>query len=95
MMEVDKEDLYYACEKVRIFLVTRPDFPRTKIQIGSEIHYLIKSHKFHQLFNDPQWLTLLEAAGNFNALHNWHISKPLRTICKAYPKAINYIGVIG
>jgi hypothetical protein len=93
---MENKELYFACEKVRIFLITKEGMNQeNKLGKGSIIGSLISAEDFDSLFKNPDWLMFLEAAGNVNCFHNWRIKKDLKTIISAYPKTKALIGTTG
>ena len=103
--EEENKRIYYLCQTIRTFMfgnaaheVMNSDFKNKEALDAvektaadtSKIGILIKKRDWSTLFNDEEWLCLLEGAQNMLCLTYWgEANKALREISKMFPRETN------
>lgn len=96
--EEENSEIYFACNAVRSLITVNSAIYGLKnigqglINVaqktgkGSRIIELVQSRDWENLFQDEEWLNVLEMAVNLNSLQNDQYKKYLTTIAKFFPE---------
>lgn len=98
--EEENREIYDACNTLRasmtvsmaVYVVNNPGTKIgmlgmiEKIEQGSVINDLVKGYDWDKLFQNEEWLNVLQGATNLNFLENGQYKEYLMTIAKFFPE---------
>lgn len=96
--EEQDEEIYNACNTIRALMTVSSAMEglknpgqgirdiTAKTEDGSVVYALIKGRDWENLFQNKEWLSVLEGATNLNFMQNDRYKKHLLTITEFFPE---------